>query len=85
MSPDIDAPTPDDNWTAAAELAPMTGVWRRLLDDHVPNAQGRCRACTQGGTGIATTRWPCGPRQVAEAAARRHAAGRDRPDGGRLR
>jgi hypothetical protein len=39
------------NWSAAVELAPMIEVWRRLLADHVPNSYGRCRACTQGGTG----------------------------------
>ena len=69
-SPDVD---PND-WTAAAELAPMTQVWRRLLEVHVPNALGRCQACTQGGTGIPTARWPCGPRKVAEAAAQCHAS-----------
>ena len=65
--------TPRGDWGLAAELASMTNVWRRLLEDHVPNARGRCQACTQGGTGIAIVRWPCGPRQVAEAAARYHA------------
>jgi hypothetical protein len=60
-------------WAAAAELAPMTEVWRRLLTDHVPTSRGRCRACTQGGTGIPTVQWPCGPRRIAEAAAQCHA------------
>ena len=63
------------DWGLAAELAPMTGVWRQLLDDHVPNSLGRCRACTQGGTGIPTVHWPCGPRNIAEAAAEYHARG----------
>jgi hypothetical protein len=43
----------------------MTGMWRQLLTDHVPNSHGRCQACTQGGTGIPTARWPCGPRRTA--------------------
>ena len=68
------SPTPT-NWAIAAELAPMTNVWRQLLDDHVPDPLGRCRACTQGGTGIPTARWPCGPRNLAEAAAHCHAGG----------
>jgi len=51
----------------------MTEVWRQLLTDHVPNSQGRCQACTQGGTGIPMARWPCGPRRIAEAAAQCHA------------
>ena len=63
------------DWALAAELAPMTGVWRQLLDDHVPDSLRRCRACTQGGTGIPTVRWPCGPRNIAEAAAEYHARG----------
>ena len=71
---DTGTSTPCGDWTLAAELAPMTAVWRQLLDDHVPNSHGRCRACTQGGTGIATVRWPCGPRNIAEAAARYHTA-----------
>jgi hypothetical protein len=65
-------PTPS-GWTAAAELAPMIDVWRQLIEDHVPNSHGRCLACTQGGTGIPTTRWPCGPRRIADAAAQCHA------------
>ena len=68
------------DWGLAAELAPMIGVWRQLLDDHVPNSLGRCRACTQGGTGIPTVQWPCGPRNIAEAAAEYHARGTDNCD-----
>ena len=50
------------DWGLAAELAPMTGVWRQLLDDHVPNSLGRCHAGTQGGTGIPTvTKRPSRP------------------------
>jgi hypothetical protein len=76
---DTGRPPTSGEWRIAAELAPMTTVWRRLLRDHVPTSLGRCRACTQGGTGIPTARWPCGPRNVAEAA-RRHADGRAAPN-----
>jgi hypothetical protein len=69
----IPAPAPGLSGWAAAELAPMIEVWRQLLTDHVPNSRGRCQACTQGGTGILTARWPCGPRRIAEAAALCHA------------
>ena len=72
-SPDEPAHLAPSDWTAAAELAPMIDVWRQLLEDHVPNSQGRCRACTQGGTGIPTAQWPCSPRKIAEAAAQYHA------------
>jgi hypothetical protein len=73
MRRDDSSPAPAaGEWAAAAELAPMIDVWRQLLTDHVPNSHGRCRACTQGGTGIPTARWPCGPRRIAEAAAQCH-------------
>ena len=54
MPRDNSSPAPElSDWAAAAgELAPMIGVWRQLLTDHVPNTHGRCQACTQGGTGI---------------------------------
>jgi hypothetical protein len=61
-----------DTWAAAVELAPMTDVWRQLLEDHQPGSLGRCRRCTQGGTGIPKARWPCGPWKVADAASRIH-------------
>jgi hypothetical protein len=74
MPRDDSIPAPGlSGWAAAAELAPMIGVWRQLLTDHVPDSSGRCQACTQGGTGIPTARWPCGPRRIAEAAAQCHA------------
>lgn len=76
MRPDeASTPAPSGDATAAA-LAPMTSVWRQLLEDHVPTTHGRCQACTQGGTGIPSVRWPCGPRTLAEAAARYHAGPR---------
>ena len=66
-------PSAPSGWAAAAELAPMIEMWRQLLKAHVPNSRGRCQACTQGGTGIPTARWPCGPRRIAEVAAQCHA------------
>lgn len=70
MQPDDEgASSMSREWAIAAELAPMTQVWHRLLEEHVPTPLGRCRGCTQGGTGIPATRWPCGPRKLAEAAA----------------
>ena len=66
-------PSTFDGWAAAVELAPMTRMWQRLLENHVPTPRGRCRGCTQGGTGIPAVVWPCGPRTLAEAAATLHA------------
>lgn len=57
----------------ADELAPMVEVWERLLALHVPDRTGRCRTCTQGGTGLPGTPWPCALHGVAELARRRHA------------
>jgi len=79
MATDDNASTVGGDWSAAAELAAMPEVWRHLLDVHVPDASGRCRACTQGGTGIPARRWPCGPRKLGEAAAQLH--GRRRAGG----
>ncbi|MCX6463816.1 MAG: hypothetical protein NTW05_09505 [Pseudonocardiales bacterium] len=54
----------------AAELADMPGVWRRLLDAHVPDRLGRCSACrTAGGSGAL---WPCSLHRVAVEARRLH-------------
>ena len=59
----------------ADELAPMVGVWLRLLHAHVPDESGRCRACTAGGTGIPREPWPCVIRGMAELARISHSAG----------
>jgi hypothetical protein len=56
----------------AAQLAPMVGVWERLIAQHRPNRSGRCRKCTKGGTGLPTTPWPCTVYGIAELARRRH-------------
>ncbi len=60
----------------ATQLAPMVGVWRRLLDEHAPNRAGRCNKCTKGGTGVPSTPWPCVVYSIAEMARRRHDRGR---------
>lgn len=54
------------------ELAPMVGIWERLLATHLPDRSGRCRTCTQGGTGLSRTQWPCALHGLAEMARRRH-------------
>jgi hypothetical protein len=59
----------------ADELAPMVEVWVRLLSAHVPDAAGRCRACTAGGTGVPCEPWPCVIRGMAELARISHSAG----------
>lgn len=56
----------------AAELAPMVGVWQRLLAQHQPDRNGRCVSCTKGGTGLPSTSWPCSIHGIAELARRRH-------------
>jgi hypothetical protein len=47
-------------------------VWERLLATHLPDRSGRCRTCTQGGTGLPGTQWPCALHGLAEMARRRH-------------
>jgi hypothetical protein len=59
----------------SAQLAPMVGVWQRLIDEHTPNRGGRCNKCTKGGTGVPSTPWPCVVYSVAEMARRRHGRG----------
>lgn len=56
----------------ADELAPMVEVWERLLAVHLPDRNGRCRTCTQGGTGLPGTHWPCALHGIASLARRRH-------------
>ena len=55
----------------AAELAPMVEVWFRILSDHVPDEDQRCRACT----GVRRAAWPCPVRALAERAPQWHALG----------
>lgn len=55
-------------WATAVELAPMAEMWGRLLAEHRPDADGRCRCCTRGGTGIPSIAWPCALFVVADQA-----------------
>jgi hypothetical protein len=43
----------------ARELAGLPEITGRLLALHVPDGQGRCRACTTPGTGMPGAAWPC--------------------------
>jgi hypothetical protein len=52
----------------AQELARMPGVAQRLLAVHLPDGQGRCRACTTPGTGVPGAPWPCALHFYATAA-----------------
>ncbi|MGD9697289.1 MAG: hypothetical protein AB7V42_16705 [Thermoleophilia bacterium] len=56
----------------AWELAGLPGIVARLLALHVPDAHGRCRACTTGGTGVPGAAWPCGLHFYATAAQEIH-------------
>lgn len=60
----------------AAELAPMVGVWQRLIAQHVADRAGRCRTCTKGGTGLPSTPWPCALYGIAAMARRRYESDR---------
>lgn len=64
--------TSPQHFRLADELAPMVEVWERLLVLHLPDRTGRCRTCTQGGTGLPGTQWPCALHGIAELARRRH-------------
>lgn len=69
---EIRAPQRGDLHQLAAELARMVDVWKRLLDQHVPDRAGRCVMCTKGGTGLASLPWPCSIYGIAEMARCRH-------------
>jgi hypothetical protein len=71
--PDPLAPNPLARHVGLADqLAPMVDVWERLLTAHQPDRNGRCRTCTQGGTGLPATHWPCALHGLAELARSRH-------------
>jgi hypothetical protein len=57
-----------------AELTPLVRLWQQLLADHQPDHDGRCRACTESGTGRAVTAWPCVLHRLAGRAAVAHHA-----------
>jgi hypothetical protein len=72
MEPQPDLEQDGRHGRLAAELAPMVQVWERLLAQHLPDDNGRCRTCTQGGTGLPGTPWPCALHGIATLAQRRH-------------
>lgn len=60
--------------SVAQVLAPMTGVWTRLLADHVADADDRCSACRWQTR--AADAWPCDLYLIADAARRISAVSR---------
>jgi hypothetical protein len=57
------------NWhDFAAVLATMPDVIDKLSAEHVPTAEGRCRACTTPGRGTPNARWPCSMAAMAREA-----------------
>ena len=50
------------------QLAFMPDVIMQLLRDHEPDATGRCRGCTRGGTGYPSASHPCALARLARAA-----------------
>jgi len=65
-------PVDDTLRELVAELVPLVRLWQQLLADHQPDHRGRCRACTEGGTGRAVTTWPCPLYRLAGQAAVAH-------------
>jgi hypothetical protein len=57
MHPDTNEVGEDEVSPMAFVLAGMPEVWQQLLEDHVSNSSGRCRACHNHGT--AGVPWPC--------------------------
>jgi hypothetical protein len=49
-------------------LADMPDVVQRLIVEHVPDENNRCRGCTLPGTGRPNEPWPCSLRTLAEQA-----------------
>ena len=48
----------------------MPDVVQRLIVEHVPDENNRCRGCTLPGTGRPNEPWPCSLRELAEQARR---------------
>lgn len=62
-------------WHALAEVMSLTpDHYRRLLDLHVDAGCGRCRTCTQAGTGVPGSPWPCPMSKLATLAQQIHTA-----------
>ncbi|GAA1276599.1 hypothetical protein GCM10009609_44490 [Pseudonocardia aurantiaca] len=58
-----------DQWSGAAQaLADMPYVVERITAAHVPDGNGRCRACTTPGRGTPRDPWPCSTAKLADAA-----------------
>lgn len=53
----------------AQVMSGMPDVWQRVLTEHIPDQDGRCYACRDGGFSAS---WPCLTRQIAEQAKRIH-------------
>jgi len=65
----IDEPAENCLLDAAATLARcFPDLGERLRAAHVPGPDGRCLGCVSGGS--LAPRWPCGPRSLADLAAR---------------
>lgn len=59
----------DAEWAGMiAEIGRMPGVAERLVDEHQPDADGLCRACTTPGRGTSRLPWPCSLHRVGTAA-----------------
>ncbi|QJY46629.1 hypothetical protein [Pseudonocardia broussonetiae] len=67
----MDRTDPPLRWNTFTEvLSFMPDVYARMLAEHRPAANGRCRSCTQPGTGVPHAPWPCSAHNLAAAAQR---------------
>lgn len=67
----MDHRNPPLRWNTFTEvLSWMPDVVDRMLAAHRPAENGRCRCCTQPGTGVPHAPWPCPPHELAAAAGR---------------
>ena len=63
-------------WGQLVELlAGMPDVVQRLIVEHVPDENNRCRGCTRPGTGRPNEPWPWSLRKLAEQARRLQSGG----------
>jgi len=74
----------------AEELAPMVRVWHRLIIDHTPDSEGRCRGCPEGAQvcrrhpgRVPSAGWPRSPGNAIQPAVT-HDGLADRPPQQRL-
>lgn len=54
--------------TLPVRISSLSRAGSPLLRDHVPDSNGRCRACGLPGSGSPYLRWPCGLYSIANAA-----------------